>query len=133
MFWTMLNFLLEAPLYSYGSQVAGLFGLVGAANAPGASAIGRLAERMTPRLIVGAVIITTGAAVLVMWAFGHQLSRPVNRRIAVRPRRAGRYVANQTRIYRLSPAYNRLNTIYLVTYFLGGATRSLLGAWSWSR
>jgi predicted MFS family arabinose efflux permease len=43
-------------------------------------------------------------------------------------------VANQTRIYALIPeARSRLNTVYMVTYFLGGSLGSALGAWSWSR
>jgi predicted MFS family arabinose efflux permease len=43
------------------------------------------------------------------------------------------HVANQTRIYALIPeARSRLNTVYMVTYFLGGALGSALGAWGWN-
>jgi predicted MFS family arabinose efflux permease len=42
------------------------------------------------------------------------------------------HVANQTRIYNLVPsARSRLNTFYMVTYFIGGALGSMLGAFGW--
>jgi predicted MFS family arabinose efflux permease len=44
------------------------------------------------------------------------------------------HVANQTRIYALIPqARSRLNTVYMVSYFLGGAIGSALGAVGWTR
>ncbi len=40
------------------------------------------------------------------------------------------HVSNQTRIYSLNPdARNRLNTVYMVTGFIGGALGSFLGIW----
>jgi predicted MFS family arabinose efflux permease len=41
-------------------------------------------------------------------------------------------VSNQARIYSLLPnAQSRLNTVFMVCYFLGGAIGSYLGAYSW--
>jgi hypothetical protein len=41
-------------------------------------------------------------------------------------------VSNQARIYRLpEPLHNRLNTIYMVSYFVGGSIGSALGVWAW--
>jgi predicted MFS family arabinose efflux permease len=43
-------------------------------------------------------------------------------------------VGNQTRIFGLgSEVRSRLNTIYMVMYFLGGAAGSALSGWAWWR
>jgi predicted MFS family arabinose efflux permease len=44
------------------------------------------------------------------------------------------HVGNLTRVYALVPeARSRLNTVYMVSYFLGGSIGSALGAFGWSR
>ena len=43
------------------------------------------------------------------------------------------HVANQARIYKAFPvARSRANTVYMVSYFLGGAVGSILSAHAWS-
>jgi predicted MFS family arabinose efflux permease len=43
-------------------------------------------------------------------------------------------VTNQSRIHNLQPeARNRLNTVYMVSFFLGGAAGSVLAAYAWQR
>jgi predicted MFS family arabinose efflux permease len=43
-------------------------------------------------------------------------------------------VTNQTRIYRLIPdARNRVNTVFMVTYFVGGALGTFLAGFAWSK
>jgi hypothetical protein len=42
-------------------------------------------------------------------------------------------VTNQTRVYRLIPeAPNRINTVLVVTYFVGGALGTFLAGFAWS-
>jgi predicted MFS family arabinose efflux permease len=43
-------------------------------------------------------------------------------------------ISNQSRIYALRPeARSRVNTVYVVCYFIGGALGSALGSFAWSR
>ncbi len=43
------------------------------------------------------------------------------------------HISNQSRIYAIRPeARSRMNTAYMVAYFIGGAVGSYGGAWSWS-
>ncbi|MFL6448116.1 MAG: MFS transporter [Bryobacteraceae bacterium] len=72
-FWTTLVFLLETPPYHYGSQTAGLFGLIGAVGASVAPISGRLSDRHSPRFVVRIAIGTVMAAFLVFWGFGYVL------------------------------------------------------------
>jgi len=133
-FWSTLVFLLEKPPYHYGSEVAGLFGLVGVVGATAAPLVGRLADRKSPRLTVGLAITISTAAFLVFWLFGHQLWGLVIGVILLDLGAQSVLVSNQARIYSLLPeAQSRLNTVYMVSYFMGGALGSLLGTsgWSW--
>ena len=44
------------------------------------------------------------------------------------------HISNQSRIYSIRPeARSRMNTAYMVTYFVGGAAGSSAGAWGWGR
>ena len=46
----------------------------------------------------------------------------------------GSHISNQARIFGLRPEVrNRLNTVYMVTSFVGGAASSALGSWAWAR
>jgi predicted MFS family arabinose efflux permease len=132
-FWTTLVFLLEKPPYQYGSQEAGLFGLVGAAGALGATFIGRLADRVTPHLLISAAILVTICSYLIFLLFGYHLIGLIVGVVLLDLGVQGGHVTNQTRIFNLSSdAGNRMNTIYMVSYFLGGALGSSLAAWGWS-
>jgi predicted MFS family arabinose efflux permease len=132
-FWTTLVFLLEQPPFYYGSQAAGLFGLVGAAGALGASLAGQIVDRRSPKRILGLAILITIASFIIFWLLGQSLFGLIVGVVLMDLGVQGGNVSNQTRIYSLSSnAHNRLNTVYMVTYFVGGAAGSSLGAWSWS-
>lgn len=132
-FWTTLVFFLKQPPYHYGSEVAGVFGLVGVVGASIAPVAGRLSDRKSPRRVAGAAAVITFLAFMIFWVFGQQLWGLILGVILLDLGVQSAQIANQTRIFSLrAEARNRLNTVYMVTYFIGGAIGSSLGAYAWS-
>lgn len=133
-FWSTLIFLLETRPYHYGSQVAGLFGLVGAVGATAAPFIGRLADRKSPRLVVGIAIALTMSAFLIFWLFGYQLWGLIVGIILLDLGVQAAQVTNQTQVTSLvQEASSRLNAVFVASFFFGGAFGSLLGTYAWSK
>ncbi len=131
-FWTTLAFRLElAPLH-YGSAVAGGFGLVGIVGASAAPLVGRRADKTTPRHTVGIGLVIVIASFILFTVAGATLAGLVIGVILLDAGMQAVGVSNQTRIYRLPAAeHSRLNTVYMVTYFIGGSIGSALGVWAW--
>jgi predicted MFS family arabinose efflux permease len=131
-FWTTLAFYLAARPEHYGSQVVGLFGLIGIAGAAVAPFSGYLSDRYDARIVNGASLVTVFASFLLMMRADRSLAWLV---LGVFLMDAGvqtNQISNQTRIYGLAPELrNRLTSIYMFTYFLGGAAGSALGAAAW--
>ena len=133
-FWSMLAFRLETPPLHYGSQVAGLFGIVGIAGAAAAPIAGRLADRLNPRVNVRVALFATVVAFLMLAVSGHTIAGLVAGIIVLDAGVQAGHVTNQSRIFNLLPeARNRLNTVYMVSFFLGGAAGSVLAANAWQR
>jgi len=133
-FWSTLVFFLEKPPYHYGSEVAGLFGLVGVVGAGAAPLAGRLADKKSPRITVGLAIIITTSSFFIFWLKGYQLWGLIVGVILLDLGVQAAQVSNQARIFSLLPeAYSRLNALYIMFYFVGGAIGSFLGAYGWSR
>jgi len=132
-FWATLVFFLAAPPYHYGPRVAGLFGLIGAVGVLFAPWAGKLTDRKGPAFTVTFAILTTIASYVVFNLLGRIFFGLVLGVILLDLGVQTGHVANQTRIYALVPeARSRLNTVYMVTYFLGGSLGSALGAFGWA-
>jgi Arabinose efflux permease len=132
-FWVTLSFFLAAPPYHLGSDVAGLFGLVGVAGAMAATFVGRFADRGDARLLNGASILIVCVSFILMWLTGQWMAGLIIGVILLDLGAQANQVSCQTRVYSLNPAArNRLNTVYMVCYFLGGSLGSVLGTYGWS-
>lgn len=132
-FWATLALYLHSLPQHYGAQVAGLFGVVGVAGAVAAPLVGRYADVRGDRRInavaIGVLLLSFGVlGVLGRWLWGIALGV-----ILLDLGAQANHISNQTRVYSLRPeARNRLNTVYMVTYFAGGATGAWLGSLAWS-
>jgi predicted MFS family arabinose efflux permease len=105
-FWTTLVFRLEAPPYHYGSEAAGLFGLIGVVLL--SFVIFAVAGAWLWGLVAGVILLDAGIQAA--------------------------QVANQSSVLSLRPdARGRINTIYMLFYFGGASIGSLIGSWAWSR
>jgi predicted MFS family arabinose efflux permease len=133
-FWTTLVFFLRTPPYHYGSGVAGVFGLVGAAGAFCAPFIGRMADRYGARRNVLISLIITLASFALLYAFGRHMSGLIAGVVLLDIGVQSGHVSNQTRIYGLLPeARSRMNMVYMVCYFSAGAVGSYAGSLLWHR
>jgi predicted MFS family arabinose efflux permease len=131
-FWTTLAFRLATPPLGYGSAVAGAFGLLGITGALAAPLAGRFADRGTPRRAVGLAIAVNVAAWLLFLFVGHTLAGIAAGVVLLDAGTQVAQVSNQSRIYALpQPLHSRLNTVFMVTYFCGGALGSVAGAAAW--
>lgn len=139
-FWTTLAFLLETH-YHLGAGVAGTFGVVGAAGAMTATLAGRMADKHGSRWVVFLGLLGLAGSYVLLWgavamhtALWVHIAALVVGVITLDVGAQMTQVANQTRIFGLVPsARSRLNTVYMVMYFTGGATGSWLSSLVWAR
>ncbi|HLH75870.1 MAG TPA: MFS transporter [Candidatus Binataceae bacterium] len=131
-FWSTLVFFVGQSPYHYGAAKAGLFGLAGAAGASIAPAVGRLADRRSPRITTAFGLSLGLLSWLVLGFLGHHLLGLIVGVVLLDLAAQSNHVSNLTTIYALLPhARSRLNTVYMVSYFCGGAVGTLTAANAW--
>ncbi|MBB4840270.1 putative MFS family arabinose efflux permease [Sphingomonas kyeonggiensis] len=131
-FWTILALRLQEPAFGMGSEVAGLFGVIGAVGVLAAPIAGRIADRKGPRpvILLGAVCVLIGWAFTGLWA---SIAGMVIGVILLDFGVQGALVSHQHVVFALRPeARARLNTIFMGAMFVGGATGSGAATWAWS-
>ncbi len=131
LFSTIALLLTQKPFYLSDIWV-GLITLVGVFGALSSSYLGRFADRGRTQLLTLLGLITLagswallygGAVSLLSYILGYAL---INLGLAMV------HTANQGIVFRLRPdAKSRINSIYMTTYFIGGACGSALGVFSW--
>lgn len=131
-FWSVLTLLLAGSPFHLGPQAAGLFGVVGAAGALAAPIAGRFSDKRGPHAVI-TLSIGLVALAFVIFAFSSaSIAGLVLGVIVLDIGVQAAQISNQSRIYALKPeARSRVNTVFMVCYFIGGASGSAVGAYAW--
>jgi predicted MFS family arabinose efflux permease len=132
-FWTSITFLLAGPYYHLSQTGIGLFALAGAVGALFAPIAGRLGDSGHERAATGgAFVLAAGAFALTL--LQTQLWALVGGAILLDLAVQTTLVLGQRAIYALDPAArSRLNTMYIATFFCGGAAGSALAGIIYAR
>jgi len=131
-FWTTLVFLLREPPFNEGSAVAGAFGLIGAFGALAASMIGRLTDKLNPNRLITYTLLMMLISFIIFWLFGRSFAGLVIGVILMDMGVQATHISNQAIIFSLNAnARNRINTVYMVSYFVGGSAGTFLASKIW--
>lgn len=131
-FWTTLTFHLGGPPFHFSSDIIGLFGLVAIAGALLAPVIGKRTDRggsKKLRLIALGLIV---ASILLMVLFPTFVSALVLAVFLLDVGAQAIQITNIAMIYTLDEtSHSRINTIYMTSFFAGGAMGTFIGIYCW--
>ncbi len=130
-FWTTLVFLMEDSFH-YGSGAAGSFGILGIGGAIAATVVGKLSDRFNKNRLITISVLIMIAAWGVFEFSGNSIIGLVIGVLFIDMGLQSLHINNQNIIFSRNPdARNRVNTIYMVGYFIGGAMGTTTGAYAW--
>ncbi|WP_278624397.1 MFS transporter [Parabacteroides gordonii] len=130
--WSCLAFKMgQAPFFA-GSDVVGMLGLCGMAGALSASLVGKYVKKVGVRRFnfwgCGLILL----AWLLLYAGGNYYISIVAGIVIIDIGMQCIQLSNQSSIFELCPAAsNRINTIFMTTYFVGGSLGTFLSGIAW--
>jgi len=126
-FWVSLTFYLSGTPFNYSASSIGLFGLLAAAGALIAPVFGKLADKGSPsRSLVFSTVITL-ISILLLKLFPGSIAAIWVTVMLLDIGVQATQVTNIAVIYTLDQKANsRINTVYMTSYFIGGALGSYI-------
>ena len=131
--WACLAFRMAQPPYYAGSDVVGLLGLCGIAGVFSASFVGKYVKLVGVKRFnyVGCVLMLLSWLLLLL--FQNYYASLVIGIIIIDIGMQCIQLSNQTSMFEVSPkAANRVNTIFMTTYFVGGTLGTFLSGSVWA-
>ena len=124
--WTPLAFLLSNDPYHYSDFIIGLFGIAGAAGALGSPIVGKLSDKgkgwLATTIGLGLLLLSWLPLSLAQYSIIALILGVVILDFSVQVT----HVSNMSAIYQIRPeARSRMNTGYMVCYFIGGMLGSV--------
>jgi predicted MFS family arabinose efflux permease len=121
--WTSVGSLLAAPPFELSDAEIGLLTLFGVGGALAARVAGRLADQGRAHQTTGVFLgITAASFILLGWGASSLVALAIGF-VLFDMGVQGAHISNQSIVYALQPqARSRINTAYMTSYFIGGAT-----------
>jgi len=132
-FWTTLTFHLSAPPFSFDSSQIGLFGLIAIGGALVAPIAGRLSDKSSPEKaqIWSVALLVAGSLCALAWQSSWIALAVATLLLDVGTQAT--QVNNLAQIYTLDEtAHSRINTVFMVLFFVGGSIGTYCGVLAWS-
>jgi len=133
-FWTTLTFHLSGAPFHYRSDIIGSFGFLAVAGTLITPVFSRFIDRGNPArsqiFTIGIMIL--GVLTMALWPSA--ISAMVAATLLLDIGMQGTQVSNLAQIYGLDPtAHSRINTVFMTSFFVGGAIGSFAGVlcWGW--
>ncbi|MFT4202497.1 MAG: MFS transporter [Chitinophagaceae bacterium] len=131
-FWTTLTFHLSGEPFRYDTDHIGLFGILAVVSALLAPVFGKLADKGSANRSRFLAVILVFIAVAVSYFYPDSLWAAVTAVLLLDLGVQAVQVTNVAVIYTLDEtAHSRINTVYMTSYFLGGALGTYSGLACW--
>jgi predicted MFS family arabinose efflux permease len=133
-FWSTIAFHLAHSPIGGGSRLAGMLGILGLSGIIVAPIVGRAAMRISPAKINLLALSVIAGSFAVFYAGADSLIVVCIGVVLMDAGAQANHLTNQTVIFGLAPEErSRVNAIYMVGYFLGGALGTAVAAQAWAR
>ncbi len=129
--WATLALHVHEPPFNYDTQQAGFFGVIAMAGVIGAKVSGGLVNKVGSRNMVNVALSLIVSGFIVSGVFGDTLIGLIAGIILIDLGVFSAQVSNQVRVFSIDPAaQSRINGIYMLGYYLGGALGSFCGVFA---
>jgi len=124
---TLAIYVSDAP-FNYSAQEAGLFGIIALAGVIGAKSSGKWVNALGSKKLVMIVLTLAAIGFAITGVFLGDLIALIIGIILIDFAIFSAQVANQVRVFSIDPsAQSRINGVYMLGYYLGGAFGSIIG------
>lgn len=131
-FWTTLTFHMSGAPFNYRTDTIGLFGILAIGGALLAPVFGKLSDKGKPARVQVAMISVLVLSVLLIKIFPYNIFSFLVAVLLLDVGVQATQVTNIATIYTLDESANsRINTIFMTSYFLGGAIGTFAGVQCW--